>query len=152
MTIVNNIIKPILSAILFSTTSLAFAQDISGTWRYIDDKTGEAKGIVKIEKQSNGTYAGTVQKITPRPGYEPKEFCEQCPPPFKNKPILGLQVISDLKTTNHVDYTDGKIIDPVSGKIYRLKARLSPNGKALFLRGYIGVSALGRNQTWLRSE
>ena len=26
-------------------TSTAFAEDIVGTWRYIDDKTGEAKGL-----------------------------------------------------------------------------------------------------------
>ena len=29
-------------------TSTTFAEDIVGTWRYIDDKTGEAKGLVKI--------------------------------------------------------------------------------------------------------
>ena len=137
-------------AALLSTA--AFAEDISGTWRYIDDKTGEAKGLVKIEKQSNGTYAGTVLKSTPRQGYTPKEFCTNCPAPYTNKPIIGMQVISGLKTTDQVNYTDGKIIDPVSGKIYRLKGKVSSNGKKLFLRGYLGISAIGRNQTWLRVE
>lgn len=133
-------------------TSTAFAEDIVGTWRYIDDKTGEAKGLVKIEKQSNGTYAGTALKATSRPGYTPKEFCTNCPAPYTNKPIIGLQVISGLKTDDHVSYTDGKIIDPVSGKIYRLKGKVSPNGKKLFLRGYLGISAVGRSLTWLRVE
>lgn len=133
-------------------SSIAYADDITGTWRYIDDKTGEAKGLVKIEKQSNGTFSGTALKSTPRPGYTPKEFCTNCPAPYTNKPIIGMQVISGLKTTDLVNYTDGRIIDPVSGKIYRLKGRVNPNGKKLFLRGYLGVSAVGRSQTWLKVE
>jgi hypothetical protein len=51
--------KTILGAVLVTiATTSACAQDIIGTWRYIDDKTGEPKGLVKIEKQANGTYAG----------------------------------------------------------------------------------------------
>ncbi len=143
--------KSFISLLLFGTCHLAFA-DITGTWRYIDDKTGEAKGIVEIEKQADGSYAGKAVKITPRPGYKPREFCTNCPAPYTNKPIVGMQVISKLKTTDNINYEDGQIIDPVSGKLYRLKAKLSPNGKRLILRGYIGVSALGRSQTWLKVE
>ena len=133
-------------------SSITFADDITGTWRYMDDKTGEAKGLVKIEKQNNGTFAGTALKATPRTGYTAKEFCTNCPAPYTNKPIIGLQVISGLKTTDQVNYTDGKILDPVSGKLYSLKGRMSPNGKKLFLRGYLGISAVVRSQTWLRVE
>ena len=143
--------KFIFGAMIFSMFSIsAYADGIVGTWRYIDDKTGEAKGLVKIEKQSNGTFAGTALKATPRPGYTPKEFCTNCPAPYTNKPIVGLQVISGLKTTDSVNYSEGRIIDPVSGKLYRLKGRVSNDGKKLFLRGYLGVSAMGRSQTWLR--
>ncbi len=132
--------------------SSAMAQNIEGIWRYMDDKTGEAKGLVKIEQQADGTYAGKALKATPRPGYKPKEFCTNCPAPYTNQPIIGMQVISNLKSVDQVNYTDGKIIDPVSGKIYKLKGKLNASGKKLFLRGYIGVSAVGRSQTWLRVE
>ena len=140
----------IICIALFSSSTMA--ENIVGTWRYMDDKTGEAKGLVKIEQQANGTYAGTALKATPRAGYIPKEFCTNCPAPYTNKPIIGMQVISGLKTEDQINYTNGKIIDPVSGKVYRLKGRISTNGKKLFLRGYMGVSAVGRNQTWLRVE
>ena len=140
----------IICIALFSSSTMA--ENIVGTWRYMDDKTGEAKGLVKIEQQANGTYAGTALKATPRAGYIPKEFCTNCPAPYTNKPIIGMQVISGLKTEDQMNYTNGKIIDPVSGKVYRLKGRVSANGKKLFLRGYMGVSAVGRNQTWLRVE
>ena len=146
-------IYKIFGAVFITLCSTAtFANDISGTWRYMDDKTGDAKGLVKMEKKTDGTYAGTALKATPRPGYTPKEFCTNCPAPYTNKPIIGLEVISGLKTEDNVNYTDGKIIDPITGKVYRLKGRVSPNGKKLFLRGYIGISAVGRSQTWLRVE
>ena len=62
--------------------SSAIAQDITGTWRYMDDKTGEAKGLVKIEQQADGTYAGTALKATPRAGYTPKRAVFQLPCPL----------------------------------------------------------------------
>ncbi|OTG89886.1 DUF2147 domain-containing protein [Acinetobacter sp. ANC 3832] len=133
-------------------SSMLYAQDITGTWRYIDDKTGEPKGLVKIEQQPDGSFAGKVLRITPRPGYTPKEICTGCPAPYTNKQILGMQVITGLKTEDQTSYTDGRILDPVAGKIYRLKGKLSPNGKKLYFRGYVGVSAMGRSQTWLRVE
>ena len=140
-------------AIAFATSvigSTAFAEDISGTWKNIDDKTGSSKAILEIRQESNGTYTAKIVKVTPRPGYTPKENCVNCPAPYTNKPILGLDVMKGLKHTNGTNYTGGKIIDPLSGKIYSCKAKLSSNGKRLTLRGYVGVSALGRSQTWIK--
>jgi len=41
-------------------------------------------------------------------------------------------------------------LDPKNGKSYKLKGELA--GNKLNLRGYIGISALGRNQTWIRAN
>jgi hypothetical protein len=41
---------------------------------------------------------------------------------------------------------------PDNGKIYRSKVRLIDDGKKPSVRGYIGVPALGRSQTWVRPE
>ncbi|OTG80049.1 DUF2147 domain-containing protein [Acinetobacter sp. ANC 4648] len=147
-----NLYKSLSIIISIFISTVACAQDITGVWRYIDDQTGEPKGQVRIEQAADGTYIGKVHKITPRQGYTPKEICTNCPAPFTNKQILGMQVISGLKTQDQTNYTDGRILDPVSGRFYRLKGRLSPNGKKLFFRGYMGVSALGRSQTWIRIE
>ena len=141
------------SAIIFSAlSSAAFAQDISGTWKNIDDKTGSSKALIEIRQEANGSFTGRIIKVTPRPGYTPKETCVNCPAPYTNKPILGMDVLTGLKHTEGENYTGGRIIDPLSGKIYSMKAKLSSNGKRLQLRGYVGVSALGRNQTWIRLE
>ncbi|WP_130802406.1 DUF2147 domain-containing protein [Acinetobacter ihumii] len=145
-------LKLVAALMLSGFSSLVFAQDISGIWQNIDDKTGSPKGLIEIRQDANGAYIGKVIKITPRPGYTPKETCVNCPPPYTNKPILGMDVLTGLKHDKDLDYKNGKIIDPLSGKIYSMKAKLSPNGKRLQLRGYVGVSALGRTQIWIRQE
>ena len=145
--------KQFIGAFLLSAvSSFSFAEDITGLWQTIDDKTGAPKGQVEIRKDANGNYVGKIVKITPRAGYTPKEICVDCPAPYTNKPILGLDVLTGLKHSSGNNYTGGRILDPNTGKVYNMKAKLSSNGKRLTLRGYVGVSALGRTQTWIRAE
>ena len=138
--------------LLVGINTATFAADITGLWQTIDDKTGTPKAHVEIRKEANGTYAGKIVKITPRPGYTPKEICDNCPAPYTNKPILGLDVLTGLKDAGNNNFSQGKLIDPLSGNIYNTKAKLSANGKRLTLRGYVGVSALGRSQTWIKQD
>lgn len=135
---------------LITLSHVAFAQDISGIWQSVDDVTGAPKGQVEISQESDGSYTGKIIKITPRTGYTPKELCTGCPAPYANKPILGLNVITKLKHKKDLTYTGGKILDPNSGRVYSLTAKLSTNGQRLHLRGYVGVSVLGRSQIWIR--
>lgn len=134
----------------------SLAQDtqdsITGYWRTIDDRTGFAKGIVRVDKKPDGTYSGTVVKATPRPGYTPQEFCVNCPAPYTGKRIVGITHLTGLKPVADNDhaYEGGKIMDPLSGKVYSCKARLSADGRRLSMRGYVGVSLLGRSQSWIR--
>ncbi len=142
--------KQFIGAFLLSAvSSFSFAEDITGLWQTIDDKTGAPKGQVEIRKE-NDTYVGKIVKITPRLGYTPKEICVDCPAPYTNKPILGLDSLTGLKHSSGNNYTGGRILDPNTGKVYSMKAKLSTSGKRLTLRGYVGVSALGRNQVWIR--
>ena len=145
--------KQFIGAFLLSAvSSFSFAEDITGLWQSIDDKTGAPKALVEIRKEADNTYAGKVVKLTPRTGYTPKETCVDCPPPYTNKPIIGLDVVTGLKSTDGLNYTSGRILDPNTGNVYNMKAKLSSNGKRLHLRGYLGISALGRNQIWIRAE
>lgn len=143
-----------ISAICFAVAcSSASAEDISGVWQQIDDKTGAAKAIIEIKKESNNTFTGTIVKVTPRPGYTPRETCYKCPAPYTNQPILGMEILKGLQHVSGTDnYEKGRIMDPLSGKLYDAKMRLNASGKRLTLRAYMGISTLGRSQTWIRRD
>lgn len=147
-----------MKALLFTTalllgSTLAHAADpIEGNWRQIDDRTGFTLSLVNIHPDSNGNYVATIYKRYPRPGHM-NELCQNCPPPYTNKPILGMDIVTGLKPTNTPGrYVDGLVIDPNKGKTYKFNARLHPNGRSLTVRGYVGVSMLGRSQTWIRVD
>ncbi len=142
----------LLTGLLFSTSTLFAADDISGVWRSIDDKTGFSKALIEIKKSDNGVYQGKIIKILPRPGYTPKTHCQDCPAPYKGAPILGLTVLDGMKQKNATEYEGGTILDPLSGKIYKSKIKVSNNGKRLRMRGYVGVEVFGRSQTWIRDK
>jgi uncharacterized protein (DUF2147 family) len=142
------------ATLTFLCASFAQAADLSGTWRTIDDKTGFSKGLIEIKKDSTGAYNGSIIKVIPRPGYTPKETCQNCPAPYTNKPMVGLTVLSGLQQdpNNDKNFINAKVLDPLSGKIYKGKAKLSSDGRRLTMRGYVGISALGRSQTWIRED
>lgn len=134
---------------LMGLTALANAADpLNGTvWKTIDDKTKQAKATVKFTEQKNGTLTATIQSIL-TPGEE--NACTKCEGPYKNKSLKGLTIVRGLKNSGGTNYDSGSILDPQSGKTYKLKGQLADGGQKLQLRGYIGVAALGRDQTWVR--
>lgn len=144
--------KPLaaLALCLLTSPTFAAATDITGKWRNIDDKSGYTRGIVEITHNAQGSYDGKVVEITPRPGYTPQQSCKKCPGADRGKPILGLTIMHDIKRLGNTRDYQGKILDPISGKIYQCKIRMSESGNQLLLRGYMGIDMLGRTQTWLR--
>ena len=143
-----NLLIGAFASLMFSGS--LFAADLTGTWQSIDDKTGSPKALIEITKAENGTFTGKIVKVPPRAGYTPKTICVDCPAPYTNKPLVGLEIIKGLQHVDNNNYANGRILDPLAGKMYSLKGRLAANGKRLTLRGYVGISAIGRTQTWIR--
>ena len=123
---------------LFGLGQLTFAQDITGIWQSIDDLTGAPKGQVEITLGSGWHLYRQNHQNHPVTGYTPKRVLYGLPCPYTNKPILGLNVITKLKHKRDLIYTGGRILDPNSGRVYSLAAKLSANGQRLHLRGYLG--------------
>jgi uncharacterized protein (DUF2147 family) len=116
-----------------------------GLWKTIDDKTGAARAIVRIYEQ-DGRLFGKIEGSF-KPGAEHR-VCEVCTDERKGQPMLGLIIIRNMKHTDD-EYSGGDILDPDTGSVYRCKMHVE-GGTRLVLRGYIGFSLLGRNQTWQR--
>lgn len=136
---------------LLGFTALTHAADpLNDTvWKTIDDKTKQPKAVVKFTEQSNGTLTASIQSILTQ-GEE--NSCTKCEGTYKNKSLKGVTIVRNLKNTGGANYDGGSILDPKNGKSYSLKGKLANGGKTLELRGYIGIAALGRNQTWIRAN
>ena len=63
--------------------------------------------------------------------------------------VLGLVNLRDFKYEGNNTWEDGKIYDPETGKEYSCKIKLT-NANQLDVRGFIGVSLIGRTDSWVR--
>ncbi len=123
-------------------------QTPAGVWKTTDDKTGQAKGEIRVYEQ-NGRWFGQITRVYN--SMDAQSRCDDCRDERKNQPITGLTVLRNMTPTNG-DYEGGDILDPDTGKVYRCKFRLEDSGQKLVVRGFIGFSLLGRTQTWTRLQ
>ncbi|ADX68014.1 MULTISPECIES: DUF2147 domain-containing protein [Weeksella] len=138
-------IRTILFSMLLMVSSILVAQSPIGKWKTIDDETGAAKSIVEIFENNGKLYGKVVEILTPG---KQNLTCTKCKGNLKDKPVVGLQIIRGLKKDGK-EWGDGVITDPVSGKEYKAKLSMSGNN-TLNVRGYVGISLIGRTQTWTR--
>ncbi|MCW2001702.1 uncharacterized protein (DUF2147 family) [Xanthomonas arboricola] len=135
---------------LAAASLLAQAADSPvGRWKTIDDETGKPKSVVQIEQAANGTLSGKVVEIL-QSNHGPNPTCDKCDGALKGKPIKGMTILWGLKPDGTAVWGGGSVLDPAKGKTYKAKVTLTDSGKKLQMRGYVGIEALGRTQTWVR--
>jgi uncharacterized protein (DUF2147 family) len=135
--------------LLILATPLAAQGTPIGLWRSISDVDGKPTALVEISKKG-GSLSGIVKEILV-PTDSADRFCGHCTGDRKDKPIMGMQIVWDMRPDGD-GWSGGSILDPDNGKIYKGKIWLSDNGKKLIVRGFIGIPLFGRSQTWLRVE
>jgi uncharacterized protein (DUF2147 family) len=131
--------------VLCVTASSAFANNnnaVIGQWQTIDDVTGKRKSIINIYDQDGKIY-GKITRLFRYAGEDQDPICVKCKDERKNKKVMGMIVIKDLKKRGN-QWSGGTILDPKNGKTYRCKIWLD-EGK-LKVRGYLGL--FFRTQTW----
>lgn len=130
----------------FSSIALDNPDAIVGVW-----KTGEGNAMVKIYKNGN-KYQGRVvwlkEPNDPETG-KPKLDKNNSDPAAKSKPVLGLINIWGFVPKEENLWDEGNIYDPKNGNTYSSTMKLI-NANSLEVRGYIGVSLIGRTDTWTR--
>lgn len=119
--------------------------DIAGTWKTYDDETGRPAALVRIFEDRGG-YAGRVLEVLDGQG---PSRCGKCVGERHDQPIAGMLVLTGLRWQGD-RYAGGEILDPEEGRLYRVEARLTEQGRKLSLRGYLGLPILGRDQVWER--
>lgn len=125
----------------------ANAQTIFGKWHSTNEDTGKIDSVVEVYQKKGKAYAKIIEIKDPN---RQKAVCDQCEGKNKNKPILGLEILSGLEKDDD-EWSGGKILDPRNGNIYKCFIKLEKSNK-LKIRGYIGFSLLGKTKYWTRAE
>jgi uncharacterized protein (DUF2147 family) len=136
-----------LTVLFFFAIICAQGQTVIGKWKTIDDETGKPKSIVEIYEESGKIYGKVVEILDEE---HKNSVCSECTGEDRSKPILGMIVIKGLSKVGN-EYKKGKILDPKNGKTYQCFITLEGDNK-LKVRGYIGISLLGRTQYWYRAD
>ena len=133
--------------VIFATSQVLHAQgpSILGKWKTTDDETGKPLSIIEIFEKHNKIYGRVIEIYNPK--NKPTK-CIKCDGEDKNKPIVGLIVIKGLTKVGD-EYTNGKILDPKHGKLYKCSISFETKDK-LKVRGYFGIELIGRTQYWDR--
>lgn len=122
------------------------ADSVLGTWL-----NGTKKGHVQIYKQG-GTYFGKLvwlgQPNDPDTG-KPRTDDKNADVSKRKRPMMNMVLMYNFKYNGDNVWSDGKIYNPEDGKEYNCKMTLQdPN--TLLVRGYVGISLLGKTQIWTR--
>jgi uncharacterized protein (DUF2147 family) len=140
----------VLIVLLWSVSVALAADSPVGRWKTIDDETNKEKSVVEVYEAGGKLYGKIVQLLEEKDGGVGK-LCTKCTGSDYNMPVVGMIILKDLKKDGD-EYTGGTVTDPNNGKTYKCKIEVADGGEKLKVRGFIGVSLLGRTQIWHRAK
>ena len=141
------IVALLFANMLINPASAQNKDDVLGEWL-----TKKKDGKILIYKK-NGKYYGKVswQKtdIDPETGKEKRD--KHNPDPDKRDRLLqGMDIVLGMEwDPDDKRWEDGEVYNPENGKSYSAYLELV-NPNKLKLRGYLGVSLLGKSTYWRR--
>lgn len=140
----------ILCTVMVSGTAIrALAQKdkIEGSW-YNEEKTAQ----VRIYKAVDGKYWGKIAWLKePTKDGKPKVDEKNTKASLRTRPLMNMVLLSHFTKKDDETYDGGEIYDPKNGKTYSCTITYR-NEKELGIRGYIGISLIGRTTTWTRAS
>lgn len=140
-----------LSLLTWSTLARAEGSPV-GTWWSSEDGGKRHKAEIVITER-NGVLTGRLMRLLD--GRSAQEVrCDLCEDARKGAPLAGLEILSNLKVdpSEPGKWAGGEVLDPGSGKVYKVEVTVLEHGQQLKVRGYRGVPAFGRTQIWTRME
>lgn len=137
----------LFSIILLPLVHCVYAQDAIERLWYNHEKTAK----IQVFKATDGKYYGKIVWLKePNRDGKPKTDKNNPDKAKQNNPIIGLQMLKAFKKDGESRYADGTIYDPKNGKTYSCK--ITHKGDHLEVRGYVGISMLGRTTVWTKAE
>lgn len=145
--IINVFLFLFISVSLFAQNKKNPADNLIGLWM-----SSQKNGVIEIYKKGAKFYGklAWIKDSLDQKTNLPKKDKENPDPTLRDQKILGLEILKGFYYVGENNYKEGNIYDPESGNTYSCKMKLSADGKTLDLRGYLGVSLLGRTEVWTR--
>lgn len=149
--------KKIRTKLLLSFVAIFFAGNLIAQEYTINDVLGiwyneEKDAKVEIYEE-DGKFFGNViwleEPIDPDTG-KPKLDDENPDEEMQKRPLMGLLLVWEFEYDKNGVWEDGHIYDPKSGNTYSCYMKLESMDK-LKVRGYIGISLIGRTTYWTRT-
>lgn len=141
--------KQVLTFILLlagiNLTAQTKADDIVGVWL----TTGKEPAKIQVYRSGSNYFGKIVWLQNPDTNGKPKVDAKNPDENKRTQQIMGLVILQNFQFAE-TEWNDGEIYDPKSGKTYSCNITLDGNN-TLKVRGYIGIPALGRTETWTRS-
>ncbi|MEM9243560.1 MAG: DUF2147 domain-containing protein [Pseudomonadota bacterium] len=121
--------------------------EVTGYWQIPAKGSNKPSAVVKVYIKNNKLYANIV-KMYPINGKPPVTYCQHCKGELRNAKFIGLPIFWNLKKEKG-KWRGGKILNPKTGKTYSCTVSLTQDGKALSVRGHIGM--FGVTKIWPRA-
>jgi uncharacterized protein (DUF2147 family) len=126
---------------------ISTAQDIIEKHWYNEEKTAK----IQIFKATDGKFYGKIVWLKdPLKNGQPKVDDKNPKETMRKQPLMGLLLLKGFKKNGEKEYDDGTIYDPKNGKTY--SCIIKYKGNQLDVRGYIGISLIGRTTIWTIAE
>jgi uncharacterized protein (DUF2147 family) len=141
------------SVVCILLLSLSFTADVEGDRLIGVWEPSNGKARVKVEKIGTKFYGKIVwlkEPIDPVTK-EPKVDKNNPDASMRNVPLKGFRLLKDFIYAGSDEWTEGTIYDPENGSTYSCVIKMK-DINTLDIRGFIGVKALGRTDTWKRLE
>ncbi|MXV16236.1 DUF2147 domain-containing protein [Hufsiella ginkgonis] len=122
------------------------SDSVLGSWEH-----SSGAGHIQIFKRGDKYFGKVIWLKEPLKDGKPRLDWHNPDTQLQNRPILGLEILRDFKYDRDGLWDDGTIYDPKSGKTYRCKMMMDSSDK-LEIRGYKGVSLLGKTEVWIRVD
>ena len=134
----------------FSVKAQVKGDDILGVWT-----TGSKKGRVEIYKEDGKYYGKIIWLKEPlNDEGQPKKDVNNPDDDAQSKPLMGLVNLKGFEfDADDEEWVDGTIYDPENGSTYDCYIWFEDGDRNLLnVRGFVGISIIGRTDEWVRYQ
>ena len=138
-----------IGILVFSAASISGdseADELMGIWL-----NHEKDAHIKIYKCGDEYCGKIVWLKNPEEDGAPKKDKHNPDDSLKDRPLKGLDVLSGFNFDSDKKWEDGTIYNPRDGKTYSCYLKIMDDGR-LKVRGFVGISLIGKTNYWTRVE